>query len=400
MKNINKYFLAIILIFLFAPVKTSLAQNFATDSKAHSYWEFGINGGLTQFYGDLWNGNIFNYSKDINTWCYGKGLTFGRQFNDVLGLRTQALVGELSGESEKFDARFTSDFLEFNLNTTINISNLINQNNVNKRINFYVILGAGLTNYQTTKYKYNSDAIIAQKGFNDGNGLDGKVLEFSYLGGLGLNIKLGDHWGIKLESANRLLQSDLIDITENDRKSDIYNYTSLGLQFRFGKAKKKAKSNNEITLGEINKQVIEDNKPKIEPVIDDVNKISNKETKQQPVIPPKEVEVKKGEFKEKVNNETPVKSDEKINRTPDLEYRIQIRACYKCRIPKELLGASYSLSPDLIKEDTHGSYYIYTIGSFATYEEANSARTRIIQINKIPDAFIVAFRKGARLSRF
>lgn len=393
-----KFFLWVTIMLLFAPSTCTLAQTISGNSKPDSYWEFGINGGITQFYGDLWNGKIFTDFNETDKWRYGVGFTLKKQFSAVFGLRTQALKGELSGENKNFDARFNSNFLEFNLSTTINISNLMNQNKPNRTVSLYAILGAGFTNYYSTTYGYNNDVIIAQKDLNNE-----KIMEFSYVGGLGLNFRLGKHWAIQLETANRLLQSDVIDITDNGRKSDIYNYTSIGLQFRFGKAKKKVRLNNEFSPGEINKQVIEDNQPKIQAEKDaektEVNKPVNTTRKQQAVPPPKESDVRKAEIIKKDNSQELVKSDKQHSQTPNPEYRVQIRACLQCRIDKKHLGLRYNLDPYLIKEDSFGNYNIYTIGSFATYQEAKLAKNQIIEINKITDAFIVAFSKGIRLAK-
>jgi len=47
----------------------------------------------------------------------------------------------------------------------------------------------------------------------------------------------------------------------------------------------------------------------------------------------------------------------------------------------------------------HDGYYIYTIGSFDTYEQARTARDILRRVNGIRDAFVVAFRNGYRLDK-
>ena len=48
-------------------------------------------------------------------------------------------------------------------------------------------------------------------------------------------------------------------------------------------------------------------------------------------------------------------------------------------------------------EDTYNGFYIYTIGSFPTYNEAKDYKYTLIDNNGISGAFVVAFSNGKRL---
>ncbi len=80
----------------------------------------------------------------------------------------------------------------------------------------------------------------------------------------------------------------------------------------------------------------------------------------------------------------------------DVEYRIQIRAKYGSRLSITALKSRYNISGE-IYEDNFKGYYIYTVGSFAYYEDAKQYRD-YVRSHNIRDAFIVAFRNGKRLN--
>lgn len=91
--------------------------------------------------------------------------------------------------------------------------------------------------------------------------------------------------------------------------------------------------------------------------------------------------------------------NEKIDRvvpTSNIEYRVQIRAVFDIKIEKIGLARKYNLK-QIIKEDFHNRYYIYSVGSFATYDSAYSYREELIRVNKIYDAFVVKFKDGKRV---
>ena len=81
----------------------------------------------------------------------------------------------------------------------------------------------------------------------------------------------------------------------------------------------------------------------------------------------------------------------------DIEYRVQIRAKYGERVSKTWLADEYNLDKE-IKENLHNGYYIYTLGSFPTYEAARKYRDELRLINKILGAFVVALKKGKRFN--
>ncbi len=383
---------------------SSLAQSSMNYRDFKPQWEINLNGGLTQFYGDLWNGKILPNQNEVNSWRYGKGLILGRQISPIFGIRLQAFMGEIDGEKKELSANFITDIYEFNLHSSINLSNLFDERKVNRTFNFYAVLGYGLVNYKTSKYLYDTDILFNQKGIGEGKGIDGMVLESAVVAGLGLNVKMGDHWGFNLESSNRLMLSDMIDLTDNSKNMDVYNYTSIGLQYRFGNSNGKRKKIKEEPF--VQKKAVEKSELKKEVVKADEMPQKDTEIERKETID----EVAQ-EAKIKKENQTPVKVKEeavpaikaepkpKTKTFSELEYRVQIRACHNCKIPLQILSSTYGLDANLIKEDKYGAYHIYTVGSYPDYQKANEAKMILKQKNGVLDAFIVAFRNGQRLRK-
>ncbi len=83
----------------------------------------------------------------------------------------------------------------------------------------------------------------------------------------------------------------------------------------------------------------------------------------------------------------------------ELEYRVQISAKYNRAISIQHLSNLYNIPVSEIKENTYNGYFIYTVGSFRTYEEARERRNQLRSYNGISDSFVVAFRNGQRLSK-
>jgi len=94
----------------------------------------------------------------------------------------------------------------------------------------------------------------------------------------------------------------------------------------------------------------------------------------------------------------PVEEQEEIIPQKDVEFRVQVRAAYKAKIPLQNLAGQYKLYDD-IKEEFIGNWYRYSVGSFHDYEEAKGYRNTIIGEHGVRDAFIVAYYQGRRLNR-
>ncbi len=394
MKNSN-FIRLCLLVMVSISIISVKAQKIIPQKHFSSYWDINLNTGTSLFFGDVKENPIIPLSSNNNEWRLGGGLMAGYQFTPVFGLRGQALYGQLAGTKRSADYYFEGDYIEFNLNTTIDLNNLFGKKRSDRFASAYLLVGVGLTNYNTTIYTLSSGQQKRKIGFGNGSGIKGRTLEGILTGGIGVNFRLNNHFVINFETANRIMNSDAMDGWIKNFKYDVYNYTSLGLSYRFGR--KKVKSLPQTPVQHQNIHEVPPGKP------EEVKPKKPCTVEMQPVMPPP---VTPHTVKtEKPATVTPV--PQHITNThvvapppkPLLEYRVQIRAKYGHRISIEWISKKYGFSQNDIREDKHNGYFIYTIGSYQTYNQAITRRNEVRRHNGINDAFVVAFKNGYRLDK-
>ena len=408
MKNsyLSRYLLAVIFFFTVFYLQ---AQHVVPGKKFSPYWETGLNVGSSIFFGDAKQNPIMPVSTNNNEWRIGGSVMFGRQFSYVFGLRGQALYGQIAGTKRASDYFFEGDYIEFNANTTIDLNNLFGKNRTDRFASAYLLVGLGVTNYNSTVYQLSTSLQKKQIGFGNGSGIGGRTLEGILTGGVGVNFRINKNFIINLESANRLMNSDNMDGWINGFKYDIYNYTSVGLTYRFGRRKAKAAQapppatvhQNIKEVPPVKPQPKPEKKPctvEMKPVMPPAATATKTEKPVQqaitPVQKPAQQPVQKPEATKITYAATPTPPPQ-----PVLEYRVQIRAKYGHRVSISWLSNKYGIPATQIREDKHEGYYIYTVGSYKTYEQARTRRDQLRSRNGITDAFVVAFKNGYRLDK-
>lgn len=340
------------------------------------YWYLKASLGASASYTDFANGDL-NFSADLG---------FGRQLSPIIGLEIKSYFGKLSGTQEVNTSNlFESKLYDFSLNAIFNLSNLID--GLQERdLSFYASLGIGQTQYNAVRVL---DGGTSNFGFSDGpvelqgSGFGKRRIVATIPFGLGMDYKLNDNFSANFNFRMNWVDSDLLDgFSSGDSRdyysytSDYYSYTSVGLTYKLGKRKvKKA-------------YIPEDTKPIIMPPP------PKKEEAKKEVIPPPPPPPPK---KEKPVQKPKVKVvEQEVKKVLETEYRIQIRACFKHKCSLEMISEKYNLEAKDIKIDFYKNYYIYTVGSFETHEEATKKKELLKAKNKIIDAFIVTFSKGIR----
>jgi len=202
------------------------------DNSFEKYWSVNLNVGPNLFYGDL---NVYDYypvMKYNNMWKLGYGLVLTRQFSPVFGVRGQLLNGELSGTKRTINRYSDMDIFEYNLNGTVNFSNLIWHYKPERKLTVYGFVGIGMANWETRLYRLSDDVRVGGNG-QDGAGPGKRTTEAVIPAGLGLDYSINEKWGINLEGSYRVVNSDKLDATEGDYKYDAYSYNSLGVTYKF-----------------------------------------------------------------------------------------------------------------------------------------------------------------------
>ncbi len=393
LKNILSLF---VLFFLISTTVTAQSYNKASSNR--SYWQININGGTSLFFGDIKQYRIWPVSNYENEWRFAGGIQLIKQISPVFGIRGQGLYGKVAGTRREWNRYFESNYIEFNLNTTISIRNIIRKYRPNQFWDIYAIIGIGLTNYNTEVYDLTTKKVVQTVGHGSGKSFGGRTLQGIMAGGLGLDFRLSDKWNLNLESANRIMNSDNMDGRISGFVYDVYNYTSLGISYKLGSSSNSKKvteddeykyfdtKNDKIVPAEYDYST----EQPLEPPEIDVLTIAPAVVTI-PVSPPIEEPIIKEELVEVIIIEEVI--------VPEFEYRVQIRAKYGKVISIQHLSNTYNIPVGDIQENIHNGFYIYTVGSFSSYEQASEKRNYLRSYNGISDAFVVAFKNGHRLNK-
>ncbi len=382
----------------------SFAQSYNKTSNFRSYWQINANAGTSIFFGDIKQYPIAPVSNNENEWRFAGGLMLVKQISPIFGVRGQFLYGKLAGTRRSSNLFFESNYIEFNLNTSIGIRNIFQQYRADQFWNAYLLLGVGLTSFNTELKDLSTKQVVRKVGYGSGKSFGGRTLQGMLMGGVGLDFRLSNRFNINLETANRVLNTDELDGRTSGFKYDIYNYTSFGISYKFGgnatkekKSKeysyfKPSKKDTRITTTDYDYDLTKPLEPPqvdaltIEPVIVSI-----------PVTPPPTNNATNYEIPVEVIVTEPVL--EEVAVVTGLEYRVQIRAKYGKVISTQHLSNTYNIPIREIRENINNGFYIYTVGSYPTYEQAKDKRNYIRTHNGIHDAFVVAFRNGTRLNK-
>jgi hypothetical protein len=187
-----------------------------------SHWTLQLNGGLTQYYGDLNKEDWFNANRKA---AFGGAL--GYQLSPVFGLRGQVVAGKLYCEDIDRDLKLNTDFWDAGLNLTVNVNEIFADYNPKRFINFYLFGGAGFTSFYSTTDSLTSGALAQESGSRQN--------EFFVPLGLGAEFRLAEKIGLNLEYGDHITFKDgTLDFIEKAKPRDQYSYASIGLTFRFG----------------------------------------------------------------------------------------------------------------------------------------------------------------------
>ncbi len=89
----------------------------------------------------------------------------------------------------------------------------------------YLVAGIGLVFYNTNLYTLNP----ARQVKKSGNKTEGILIL-----GLGIDFRMNNQWSVSIESANRGVNSDYMDLWPSGFPYDVYNITSVSIKYRFG----------------------------------------------------------------------------------------------------------------------------------------------------------------------
>jgi len=234
---------------------SSFAQSETSTKRKFNYFAIGLHGGWTQFYGDIRQYD-FGFSKENREIANGAGgLFIDYQLNSVIGFRANVMAGTLggikrapkggSGNSPNNNVAFSTLFIDYTVNTTVNFVNLMYSDRTKDRLfTAYVIGGIGFTSYRANKTRLkdtstqsagdvvgNSSSVVSNKETKK------FTTDLIIPAGLGIKFRLSKRFDLGLEYTQRFAPaSDKLDATIGGKKgSDGYGYFDLFLAIKLGK---------------------------------------------------------------------------------------------------------------------------------------------------------------------
>jgi|GEM_PF-5340900 len=390
-------------------------------------WGIGIGGGPNLFYGDLGIAKILptDYANELN---FAGTFFLQKELVQYVDLRGQLLYGTLSGVKatdklgNSLDLRFDATVFEYNANVKINISNAIIGRVA--PISLYSYVGMGFSTFRTYSTNTVFNTVENFYGY-DGTTKYKPTIETMVPVGVGLEFKITDNLFVNTDVSMRFVNTDKLDAykgTTTQFLQDMYSFSSIGITYTFGKKQTVVPQQEEPAyIPPVVKDEPKEDTTKVDSLamVDsaavkalhaadnagtskagnvagaktslsdtDVFKGQDKIVKAEDVTKPKQDVVRVTNVGELNSNPQAV---------PGLVYRVQILAVQNQQNAKlQEFKKRYNIT-DQVYEEKVDSWYKFTVGNFATLQEAGNYRQ--ILVNKgIQGAFVVTYYNGKRIT--
>ncbi len=364
-------------------------------------WNVSAAVGTSVFLGDIKTNPLLPALKDLSELRYVAVLGGERRFNPWIAGRLHFAYSHVLGTRKPWNVHFQSYVWESGLTGLFYPINLFTEYDESRFADFFIVAGIGAINYNTTLYQYNTGNVLAKRGYGAGRGISGTTLSGILLGGLGADFRLSDKFDLRVEIKNKGISNDKLDIWESNFRFDVYNHITFGLVYKLGQGSRgsdlslppdtnkdgidlwsnipaKPQEKKDVTENLQFTPVIEipAEKPKAEPeavtVTDPVSAAVFTQTQTLP-------------------NPVPVVKPVAAN-----EFKVQVFATSR-PFSKAELAKRFRLNENEISEDRFQQYYIYSVGSFASMDEALSMRDKLRRENGVSDAFVTIWENGQRV---
>jgi hypothetical protein len=404
----RRWFLSFVTGVLLLPAAGYCQVQGVLSKKWYGNWSAGIGGGPNIFFGDLKVNRYWPANSNMDEWRYAGSFYLIRQLSHVFALRGQVLYGELSGTKRIYKGGgtcsqyFDATVLEYNLNTTINFSNLLFRYKPKRIFFIYGTVGAGFSNWITKKKDLQTHQEIG------GNGSwENWTTELVVPAGLGAYFNIHDRVNLGLEWTLRGVNSDRLDATVGGFPYDMYSFLSLNLVVNFNRY-------NPVKLDAVESSMPPVKLPRPENLIQKPQKAAPRTTPRDTgsVVKPAPGQVKElpqeqiriippPVLKDTAHKEPPKTGtvQEKPAVIPakgaDVFYRVQVFASSNGQRTPESLKAYFKLSQPVTREQSEG-YYRYYVGEFESEPEANQFADALRARPGLQGAFVVKYVNGRR----
>lgn len=364
-------------------------------------WNVSAAFGTSVFLGDIKTNPLLPALKDLSELRYVAVLAGERRFNPWIAGRLHFAYSHVLGTRKPWNVHFQSYVWESGLTGLFYPINLFSEADGPRFADFFIVAGIGAINYNTTLYQYTTGNVLAKRGYGAGRGISGTTLSGILLGGLGADFRLSDKFDLRVEITNKGIDNDLLDTWKSKFRFDVYNHFTFGLVYKLGQRS----GANDLSLpSDTNKDGIDlwSNIPakpqekkdvtenlQFTPVIE----IPAEEPKAEPeaVTPTEPVPAAISAPTQTLPNPVP-----EIKPVATNEFRVQIFATSR-PFSKAELAKRFRLNENEISEDRFQQFYIYSVGSFASMDEAMALRDKLRRDNGVRDAFITIWESGQRV---
>ena len=191
-------------------------------------FEVGVNAGLLFVSGDV--------AQDMS---FAGGVHFRKSLDYIFSLRGDFIYGQATGKDEALFREYTNNWTSATLQAIVSLNSVRFDKDV-RRVNYYVLAGGGVNNFETT-FKV-SERDPGQDGIHEAEIAPHVTV------GAGVAVRLGPRFNISIEHQASSLFGRRADFLDGYEKQggvrtpfrDFMNYTRVGINFNIGDTKKLA----------------------------------------------------------------------------------------------------------------------------------------------------------------
>ncbi|MBK9291550.1 MAG: hypothetical protein IPM52_07985 [Bacteroidetes bacterium] len=364
-------------------------------------WNVSAAVGTSVFLGDVKTNPLLPTLRDRGELRYVAALGGERRVNDWLAARAHLAYTHVVGTRKAWDVHFQSFIWESGLTALIYPVNIFTGYDNTRFADFFVVAGIGAINYNTTLYQYSTGNVLAKRGYGNGRGIGGTTLSGILLGGLGADFRLSDKLDFRVEITNKGIDNDLLDTWKSKFRYDVYNHFTLGVVYKFGQRGGGddlawASDNNQAGLdlwSNLPPKKEEEEPQEKKDVTDNIQFTPVLELPAETPQPEPVTIVTPEQSQPETITEIPVAQP--VASVPASEFRVQIFASNR-PFSKATLAKRFKLNENEITEDRFEQFYVYSVGSFSTMEEAMAMRDKLRRENGVSDAFVTIWENGRR----
>lgn len=360
------------LIILIIGFSTSLATGQTESNQQISYrhWEFGLQLGFGQYYGDVSDKNYFQ--KLTGESKFSGALLARWHANDLYGIGMQLQRSGLYSRKDNFangnplNLEYSGRVFEFGVHGYLNFSNLF-WGPSDRRVSLYGTVGLSYINWNGVLRNTLNGNVVYENGSTI-PGVSYKTNGIVIPATLGLSYAINDNLSLDFNGSIHTVLSDDVDFYADGFKNDILLFTHIGLSYHLNPNRNRR---TRVPQGRPLDQSVD---------VLDLEKVTTKEPIQKPAPLPV------------ITLERP----EKVVAYKDFEFRVQIFAKSKPMPNIKAYFSRINFEYPII-ENTQMGLYRYSTGSFQSFNEA-SRYAEQLRSRGIHDAFVVAYRNNQRIS--